>query len=84
MSDLSSHEAFLAALRTVDGLTERGKTGGHFYAGSSPVIHFHGTGADRCADLRRTRTSDWERLPAATPEDRAALLGAVRSVVGTP
>jgi hypothetical protein len=73
---LATHDDLLAALRALDGLVEKGKTPAHFYLRSRPFLHFHGTGGERCADLRRD--DDWERIPAATPAERAALLDAVR------
>ncbi len=73
---LASHADLLDALRSLDGLVEKGKTAGHFYVRSRPFLHFHGSDDERCADLRRAE--DWERIPAATPEDRAALLHTVQ------
>jgi hypothetical protein len=73
---LATHADLLEALRSLDGLVEKGKTPAHFYLRSRPFLHFHGTGDELCADLRRAQ--DWERIPAATPAERAALLDAVR------
>ena len=75
----ATHDDLLAVLRSLDALNERGRTP-HFYRGGTPFLHFHGDGDGRTADLRRGR--DWERLPAATPADRAALLGRVRDLLG--
>jgi hypothetical protein len=74
---LDTHDDLLAALRRLGGLTERGKTPGHFYRGSQAYLHFHGQGHTRSADLRRDGA--WDRLPAGTPEARAALLATVRT-----
>jgi hypothetical protein len=72
----ATHEDLLAALRAVPGLAERGKVPGHFYRGSRALLHFHGSGSDRTADLKEADGS-WTRLPAATPGERAALLAEV-------
>lgn len=77
MASLETHDDLLVALRRLDGLTERGKTPGHFYRGSQAFLHFHGEGEDRAADLRRDGA--WDRLPAGTPAARAALLATVRT-----
>jgi hypothetical protein len=78
---LASHADLLDALRSLDGLVEKGKTAGHFYVRSRPFLHFHGSEDGLCADLRRAR--DWERVPAATPDDRAAVLRAVQEHLAT-
>jgi hypothetical protein len=73
----ATHEDLLDELRAVPGLVERGKRPGTFYRGSRPFLHFHGAGEAMTADLK---TGDgWDRLPAATPADRAALLAAVEA-----
>jgi len=74
----ATHDDLLAVLRSLDALNERGKTP-HFYRGATPFLHFHGAGDARTADLRRG--GDWQRLPAATPADRAALLAQVRELL---
>lgn len=68
-----SHDELVAALRRLDGLEERGKTP-HFYLGGRPFLHFHGDGDERTADIRPPGAGEWERVPAATPADRAVLL----------
>ena len=77
MPQPATHEDLLEALRAVPGLVERGKRPGTFYRRSRPFLHFHGAGDARTADLRRG--DGWQRLPAATPADRAALLAAVEA-----
>lgn len=77
MAHPATHEDLLDTLRAVPGLVERGKRPGTFYRGSRPFLHFHGAGEAMTADLK---TGDsWDRLPAATPADRAALLAAVEA-----
>lgn len=66
---MDTHEQLLDALRTLPTLTE--KSPGRFYRRSRAFLHFHGKGEDLCADVRLG--DDWERLPAARPDDRAAL-----------
>ena len=73
---LATHDDLLDALRSLGQLVEKGKTPAHFYLGSRPFLHFHGAGDDCWADLRRA--GDWERIAAATPAERAALLDTVR------
>jgi hypothetical protein len=72
----ASHDDLLDALRAVPGLTERGKRPGTFYRGSRAFLHFHGSEAERTADLKEPDGS-WTRLPAATDAERAALLAEV-------
>jgi hypothetical protein len=72
----ATHTELLDALRAVPGLVERGKVPGHFYRGARAFLHFHGSVADRTADLKEPDGS-WTRLPAATPDERAALLAEV-------
>ena len=76
---LTTHEDLLAALRAIDGMRER--TPGRFYVRSRPFLHFHGMLEERCADLRTG--ADWERLPAATARDRAALVKRVEQFFAT-
>jgi hypothetical protein len=78
MAGPASHDALLAELRAVPGLTERGKRPGTFYRASRPFLHFHGAEGDRTADLKEPDGS-WTRLPAETPAERAALLDAVEA-----
>jgi hypothetical protein len=77
-----THDELVAAIRRLDGLEERGKTP-HFYLGGTPFLHFHGAGDDLAADIRPPGAGDWERVPAATPADRAALLARVNGVLAT-
>jgi hypothetical protein len=76
MSGPASHAELLDALRGLPGLNERGKRPGTFYRGSRPFLHFHGSAADRTADLKQP-DGTWLRLPAASAADRAALLAEV-------
>jgi hypothetical protein len=80
VAELATHEDLLVVLRAVPGLAERGRTPGHFYLRGRPFLHFHGAGSERTADLRRT--GDWERFPAATPDDRVALVAKVAAFLG--
>jgi hypothetical protein len=77
-----TQDELVAALRRLDGLEERGKTP-HFYLAGKPVLHFHGAGAGLEADIRPPGAADWDRVPAATPADRAALLARVGEVLAT-
>ena len=77
-----THDELVTALRRLDGLEERGKTP-HFYLAGKPFLHFHGAGDGREADIRPPGAADWDRVPAATPADRAALLARVGEVLAT-
>ena len=77
-----THDELVAALRGLDGLDERGRTP-HFYLAGRPFLHFHGAGGAQAADIRPPGAGDWERVPAATAADRAALLARVEGVLAT-
>jgi hypothetical protein len=79
VTQLRTHEDLLQALRRVEGLAEKGKNPGHFYRRSVAFLHFHGTDADRYADVRVG--PDWVRMAADTPQARAVLLDRVRGIV---
>jgi len=77
---LAALDDLLAALRAVDGLTEKKR--GVFYRKSSAFLHFHEDPAGLFADLRDG--DEWTRLPVNTTRERQGLLGRVRRVAGAP
>ena len=75
---LAALDDLLAALRVVDGLTEKKR--GVFYRQSSAFLHFHEDPAGLFADLRDG--DEWTRLPVNTARERKAVLSRVRMMVG--
>lgn len=70
-------EELLGQLRGLDGLVER--TRGVFYRRSRAFLHFHEDAAGLFADIRPG--GEWLRLPANSPNERAAILTAARAAV---
>jgi hypothetical protein len=70
-------EPLLRQLRERSGLKEKSR--GTFYRGSRAFLHFHEHGPEFFADVRLK--DDFERLPATTPADRAALLTHVETAL---
>ena len=68
----------LEMLRTRTALVE--KRPGIFYLKGRAFLHFHEDRAGLFADLRCG--TDWERLPADSPDDRAKILALVDSSTG--
>lgn len=79
---LRTLDEMMDALRGVDGLKVKGKTGGAFYFRSRAFLHFHSGGDGLHADVRFG--DDWEPVPAATPAEKHALLTRVEAHVATP
>ena len=71
---LDKLEAFLAKLRSLDGLKERSR--GVFYRRGKAFLHFHEHGPEFYADVRIAE--DFERLAATSASERAALLKRVK------
>jgi hypothetical protein len=72
---LDELEPLLAELRGMPGLVERKR--GVFYRRSRAFLHFHEDVSGLHADVRLT--DDFERLRVQTVDERARLLGLVRS-----
>jgi hypothetical protein len=68
----------IAELRTIDGLSLKGKTQSAFYVKSKPFLHFHWNDEEIVADVRY-RGSDFERIPINTPAQRLQLVKDVRA-----
>jgi hypothetical protein len=77
--DLQRLEPLLVELRQLGPLTERSP--GTFYVNSRAFLHFHADGDDLFADVR-LGGPDFERRPASSAADQAALLDAVRLHLG--
>jgi hypothetical protein len=73
---IESHEALVDALRSIEGLRDKGKVHPAFHFRSRAFLHFHDGDDGRYADVRFG--ADFEPVAAATPEERAALLERVR------
>ncbi|MDQ1403610.1 MAG: hypothetical protein QOG03_1926 [Actinomycetota bacterium] len=73
--ELDGHGDLLTALRGIDGLKE--KSYGTFYRKSRGFLHFHIDGDDLWADIKPA--DEWQRLPATTASDRAALIKLVQT-----
>jgi hypothetical protein len=76
--ELDRIERLLVQLRTLDGLTEKGR--GVFYRRSRAFLHFHVDGDDIYADLRLAG-DDFDRTRATTKAEQKALFAAVRKGV---
>lgn len=74
---LAGLEPLLAKIRRLPGLRERRP--GTFYRSGSAFIHFHEDPAGIFVDLKVG--SDWERLPASTGAERAALVRRARALL---
>jgi hypothetical protein len=72
-------DELVEVLRGIKGLRDTGKVHPHFQFRSRPFLHFHGQGEDTYADVKWDGT--FEPVPAATPEERRALLNQVREHV---
>lgn len=77
---LSSIDDFLEEVRRFDVLNE--KKQGVFYWKSRAFLHFHEDPAGVFADLR-TQGADFDRLPANTTVQRAAILARIRAAVAS-
>ncbi len=75
---LDKLEALLRELRKRGALKEKSR--GTFYRGSRAFLHFHEHGTEFYADLRTG--ADFERFPATTQADRAALLRHIDAALG--
>jgi hypothetical protein len=73
--DLDRIESLLAELRTISGLTEKGR--GVFYRRSRACLHFHADGDDTYADVR-FEGDDFERTRTTTKAEQRSLVTAVR------
>lgn len=73
---IESHESLVAALRQIEGLRDKGKVHPTFHFRSRAFLHFHDGENGRYADVRLM--DDFEPVPGATPQERAALLDRVR------
>ncbi|HET6615929.1 MAG TPA: hypothetical protein VFH62_08580 [Dehalococcoidia bacterium] len=72
---LDALEPLLAALRGIDGLTERKR--GVFYRRSQAALHFHEDPAGFFADVRLG--PGWVRLPVNTVHERRSLLAELKA-----
>jgi len=73
---IETHDGLVAALRAIQGLRDKGKVHPAFHFRSRAFLHFHDAEDGRYADVRFDE--DFERVPAATPRQRAELLDRVR------
>lgn len=71
-------EPFLRVLRKQSKMKER--TRGVFYCGGRAFLHFHEHGDEFWADVRLS--DEFERLPATSAKERAALLARIRKSLG--
>jgi len=71
---LDELEVMLATLRTLPGLTEKGR--GTFYRGGKAFLHFHEDPSGHHADVRLDR--DFERFRVQTKAEQRAALSRVR------
>ena len=71
-----THDDLVAALRQIDSLHDVGNYHPNFHFRSRPFLHFHVGPVGTYADVR-FGTGDFEPVPAATPEEREALLARV-------
>lgn len=78
---IATHEDLVEALNRIEGLRDKGKVHPAFYFRSRAFLHFHGAGEARYADVRFG--DDFERVPAATPQERMELLERVRQHVAS-
>ena len=69
-------------LRTIGGLTLKGKTQSAFYLKSKPFLHFHWNDEEIVADVRYAG-SDFERIPVNTAAQRRRLVADVRSFLAS-
>jgi hypothetical protein len=76
--ELDRIEPLLVQLRTLDGLTEKGR--GVFYRRSRAFLHFHVDGDDIYADVRLTG-DDFDRARTTTKAEQKALVAAVRKAL---
>lgn len=76
-ADLDRLEPLLRELREIGELRERKR--GTFTRKSKAFLHFHADGDELLADVRLA--DEFERHPATTAAQRAALLKAVKTVV---
>jgi hypothetical protein len=70
-------EPFLEKLRAIPALKEKSR--GSFYRGSRAFLHFHEHGKELWADIRIAE--EFERLPASTLADRAALMKRLKTAL---
>ena len=70
-------EPLLASIRKLPGLRERSR--GLFYRSGSAFLHFHEDPAGIFADLKAG--DDWERMPANSGSDQAALIRRARELL---
>jgi hypothetical protein len=70
-------EPLLKELRKIEALKERSR--GAFYRSGRAFLHFHEHGSELYADIRLK--DDFDRLPATTAADRAALMRALRNAL---
>jgi ribulose-5-phosphate 4-epimerase/fuculose-1-phosphate aldolase len=75
--DVERCRRLLDALRALDALHERSP--GVFYRSSSPFLHFHGTGADLCCDLKVG--TGWLRYPVGKVTPQSIVIADVRKVL---
>jgi hypothetical protein len=75
-----SHDDLVAALRSIDGLKDVGKSLPNFQFRSRPFLHFHSGPDGTYADVR-FGSGDFEPVWASTPGERADLLARVEDHV---
>lgn len=76
---LLKYKSLLSKIRAIDGLKE--KKPGIYYVKSKAFLHFHEDSGGLFADVRLT-PPEFDRLPATTKRDQAALVGAIRKHQG--
>ena len=72
-------DELVEALRTIDGLRDKGKRHPNFHYRSRPFLHFHSGEQGTYADVRWD--AEFEPVPASTPAERSELLERVRAHV---
>jgi len=77
---IGAHQKLIDALGKLDGIRDRGKVHPAFHFKSRAFLHFHHDERGAVyADVRFN--DDWERVPAESPAERAALLNRVSAHV---
>jgi len=71
-----THDGLVEALRAIDGLVDVGQDPPIFHFRSKPFLHFHEGEDGVYADVR-LGSGGFEPVPAATPDERLALLATV-------
>jgi hypothetical protein len=74
---LAKLEPLLAELRTLSGLTEKGR--GIFYRKSRAFLHFHEDAQGLFADIRDAGGADFERIDVTAEAGRRQLIETTKS-----